>query len=322
MRAVRGDRQRRRRPRAGVRRRALGRARRRPGAQPVHARRCSARTLYQAFRHDQADLRSARHLQPRQDRRRAAAHRATCATAPATTTPKPVTFFDYARARRLRPAPSRCAAASAPAARRSTGTMCPSYMVDARRAHSTRGRANVAAPGDGRAARRGRARRSMASTRRSICASSAGRARASARSASTWRASRASSSPTTGSAMARRSSARALGHVARARRLGQPLRAVSNWIAASALARRLNETTARHRSTAHAAGMVQRRTLAQLGWPRTRGRAAGDSDARALQRHLHRITTSPEIGVAAFEVLERGGPRRDARAASSAADGR
>ena len=43
VRHVRGDRQRRRRSRARVRRRALGRARRRPRAQPVHARRCSAR---------------------------------------------------------------------------------------------------------------------------------------------------------------------------------------------------------------------------------------------------------------------------------------
>ena len=41
------------------------------------------------------------------------------------------------------PARSRCAAASAPAARRSAGTMCPSFMATREEAHSTRGRANA-----------------------------------------------------------------------------------------------------------------------------------------------------------------------------------
>ena len=41
------------------------------------------------------------------------------------------------------PARSRCAADSAPAARRSAGTMCPSFMATREEAHSTRGRANA-----------------------------------------------------------------------------------------------------------------------------------------------------------------------------------
>ena len=75
--------------------------------------------LYEAFRDDQADLRSARHLQPRQDRRRAAAHRQPALrrrlpdadSGDATSTS--ATTAAWA-------APSRCAAASARAARRST----------------------------------------------------------------------------------------------------------------------------------------------------------------------------------------------------------
>ena len=46
-------------------------------------------------------------------------------------------------ARGASPAPSRCARASAPAARPATGTMCPSYMVTRDEMHSTRGRANA-----------------------------------------------------------------------------------------------------------------------------------------------------------------------------------
>ena len=71
--AVRGDRQRRLRSGAGVRRRAFGRARRRAGAQPVHGEDVRTGAL-RGVPHHQADLRSARHLQSRQDRRCAAAH--------------------------------------------------------------------------------------------------------------------------------------------------------------------------------------------------------------------------------------------------------
>ena len=70
---VRGDRRRGRRPRARVRRRAVGRARRRPGPQPVHGEDVRAGAL-RGVPGRQADVRSGRHLQSGQDRRRAAAH--------------------------------------------------------------------------------------------------------------------------------------------------------------------------------------------------------------------------------------------------------
>ncbi len=69
--AVRGAGQRRRRPRARIRRRALRRTRRRPGAQPVHPQDVRAGALRRLPDH-QADLRSGRPVQSRQDRRRRA----------------------------------------------------------------------------------------------------------------------------------------------------------------------------------------------------------------------------------------------------------
>ena len=69
------------RPGARVRRRQLQRARRRPGPQRVQ-RPCSATTLYEAMREVKRLFDPRQPDEPRQDRRRAADDRATCATAP------------------------------------------------------------------------------------------------------------------------------------------------------------------------------------------------------------------------------------------------
>ena len=69
----------------------------------------------------QAHVRSRRALQPRPDRRHAADHRLTCASAPATQTPEPADPLRLRRARAASAARSRCAAASAPAARPARG---------------------------------------------------------------------------------------------------------------------------------------------------------------------------------------------------------
>ena len=98
--------------------------------------------LYEAFRHDQADVRSRRPVQPRQDRRRAAADERTCATA------RPI---DAASRRPSSTTPSTAACAGAVemcsglgvCRKTLDGTMCPSYMATRDEAHSTRGRANV-----------------------------------------------------------------------------------------------------------------------------------------------------------------------------------
>ena len=237
VRQVRGDRQRHLRPGARIRRRALRRARRRPRAQPVHGEDVRARAL-RGVPHDQADVRSARHLQPRQDRRRAAADGATCASAPSTrrrirspsSTTRPRRHGRRGRdVQRPRRVPQD--------ARRHD---VPVVHGDARGAALDARPRQRAAPDDGRPARRIRPRRSPASTTRSICASSAARARPNARSASTSPASRASSSPTTGSATARRSR-RACSATHRARGVGQPARAAVELGRRSAPARRLNE---------------------------------------------------------------------------------
>ena len=196
---VRVDRERHRRSRARVRRRALRRARRRPRPRRLHREDVRPRAV-RRVPHGEADVRSGGPVQPRQDRRHAAddvepALRRRLPDAgsrpPFSTTP--ITAAWAAR--------SRCAAASAPAARRSR----------ARCARRTwrRGRRNTRrAGGRTRCGWRWPAGWAMprsaitTSTTCSISASSAARARPSARSASTWRDSRASFSPATGSGTA------------------------------------------------------------------------------------------------------------------------
>jgi Fe-S oxidoreductase len=90
----------------------------------------------------QEDLRSQRPVQPGPHRRHAADH-----LAPALRSRVRDAFacdvLRLLRSRRIRPVPSKCAAASGLCRKTREGTMCPSYMVTREEAHSTRGRANT-----------------------------------------------------------------------------------------------------------------------------------------------------------------------------------
>ena len=100
---------------AGIRRRAFGRARRRPGAQPVHAADVRRRAL-RGLPRDQAHLRSARDFQPGQDRGRAADHRQSALRRRVSDAAIPPTCFD-SRITAGWAARWKCAAAWARAAR-------------------------------------------------------------------------------------------------------------------------------------------------------------------------------------------------------------
>ena len=143
-----------------------------------------------------------------------------------------------------------------------------------------------------------------ASTRRSTCAWNAAPAKRSARSASTWRASRASFWPTTAGGTARRCSARVLGNVAGSAVWGSrfaPHRRTGCRRASRSLAQR------------KLLGIDQRRTLP--AWQRETFEHGGLRQP-ARSRRRRRVTLfndtftnhyDPEIGIAAVEVLERGG---------------
>ena len=98
--------------------------------------------LYEAFRDDQAHVRSGRPLQPRQDRRRAAADAPTCASAPATSRARRADVLRLLDARRHGGAVEMCSGLGA-CRKTLEGTMCPSFMATREEQHSTRGRANV-----------------------------------------------------------------------------------------------------------------------------------------------------------------------------------
>jgi hypothetical protein len=68
------------------------------------------------------------------------------------------TFFDYSEYGGLAGAVEMCSGVGA-CRKKLSGTMCPSYMATREESDSTRGRANVAAPGDDRPVRRSRAGR-------------------------------------------------------------------------------------------------------------------------------------------------------------------
>ena len=176
-----------------VRRRAVGRARRRPGARPVHREDVRPGAL-PGVPDRQAHVRSAT----------ASSTPARSSTRPPLTanlrygagyqTPDPPTYFDYAEYGGFGRAVEMCSGARRlpQDARRDD---VPVVHGDARReALDARPREHAAA-GHGRPARRSRARRRRRATRCSTSASSAARARPSAPSASTSRASRASFSP-------------------------------------------------------------------------------------------------------------------------------
>ena len=287
--AVRGDRVGQRRSRARVRRRAVRRARRRPRPQPVHGEDVRAGPLRGVPGH-QADVRSGRHLQSRQDRRRAAAHRQP-ALRPGLSHRAAGHVLRLRRSRRAAPARSRCAAASASAARRSTGRCARRTW---RRATKRTRRAGARTCCGWRwpdgSARPGSATRACA--RCSISASSAAPARRSVRSASTSRDSRASSSPTTGRVTARRCARACSGHVHAMSRWGSRFAPLSNAVARSAPVRWLNERLLGTRPAAHAAGVgVDARSR---GSSSAAARAAldGTTTRRALQRHVHELLQS------------------------------
>ena len=239
-------------------------------------------------------------------------HRATCASAPAIARPSRPTFFDFGADGGLGGAVEMCSGVGA-CRKTLEGTMCPSYMATRDEAALDARPRQRAAAGDERASSASRASTTRACTRRSTCASSAAPARPSARSASTWRASRASSSPTTGSATARRCSARALGHVRTRWRAGAAgSRRSSNAIAGSARRAGAERGAARRRSPAHAAARGRARTLSR----RLRAARRRASPVRAvLFADTFTDYYDPEIGVAALEVLDRGRHRRAAGAA-------
>ena len=97
--------------------------------------------LYEAFRDDQAHVRSARDLQSRQDRRRSAAD-ANLRFGAGYKTPNPTTYFDYSDYGGMGGAVEMCSGLGA-CRKKLEGTMCPSYMATLEEAHSTRGRANI-----------------------------------------------------------------------------------------------------------------------------------------------------------------------------------
>ena len=111
--------------------------------------------LYEAFREDQAHLRSAGHFQSRQDRRCAADRPRTCASARATRRPNPTTWFDYSEYGGMGGAVEMCSGVGA-CRKKLSGHHVPVVHGDARRnAHHARPRQRAAA-GDERPAGRSR----------------------------------------------------------------------------------------------------------------------------------------------------------------------
>ena len=285
VRTVRGDRQRRRRSGARVRRRAVGRARRRPGAQPVHARRCSGRCSTR--RSATSSGRSIPHgiFNPGK-----------IVDAP------PLTanlrygagYRDAAAGDVLRllastaawPAPSRCAAASAPAARRSTARCARRTWRRARR-RTRRAAAPTCCGWRWPAGSASRASATKACARCSISASSAAPARPSARSASTWRGSRASSSPTTGARHGTPLRARALGHVHELSRWGSRSRRFE--LRSRAARRRAGSTSGCSASIAAACRRRGRRRPSRAGSRGGAHGAAAPAGRAPLQRHVHEL---------------------------------
>ena len=183
----------RRRPGRGLRRVALRRARRWPGARRA-AREDVRRELVAAFARVQgrSGIRTAD--EPRQGRRTQPADRQ-----PALGPRRPTRR--HARPTSRSPTTTSTSATRSPlrgrrrVPRRSSGTMCPSYMATREEEDSTRGRSRLLFEmlrGDELDGWR-----DSTSRRRSTCASPARRARTNARSTSTWRPTRPSSCPTT-----------------------------------------------------------------------------------------------------------------------------
>ena len=300
--AVRGDRHRQRRPGARVRRRAVGRTRRRPGPQPASWRRCSARrSTRRSATSSRRSIRTASSIPARSSTRRRSPR--TCATAPATarssrrrssTTPSTAAW----------PARSRCAAASAPAARRSTGRCARrTWRRGKRRTRRAGARTSLRLAMAGTHRRSGPRRRGRARGARPVPRVPRLQGRVS-RSAWTSRGSRASSSPTTGAATARRS-ARTCSDTSTACRGG----------AAGSRRCRTRSPAARRcaGSTSGCSGSIGaacrrhgRRGPSHGGFTSIAGGRAL-APAAALFNDTFTNYYSPEIGVAGLQVLEIAG---------------
>ena len=247
-------------------------------------------------------------------------HREPAVTAPATQTPSPATFFDYSRARRLRPRGRDVQRRRRRAARRSTGTMCPSYMATRDEAHSTRGRANVL-----RLAMAGRLGEAGLGDEgvhevldlclecracKAECPVGVDMARFKSEFlADYWERH--------GTPLARaRVRQRAIG-----RGMGQPPRA--------ALQRDRRQRAGAVAGTKRCSASIAAATLPRLRRRRTLRKQPGAAGAdgrrarrRALRRHVHRTTTIPEIGVAGARGARRRRPRRRRWRRTAAAAGR
>ena len=289
-----------------VRRRAVGRARRRPGPQLRSWRRCSGRcSTRRSATSSGPSIRTASSIPARSSTRRRS--RRTCATARRTERRSPPTFFDYSEYRRPARARSRCAAASARAARRSTARCARRYMATREEAHSTRGRANVlrlamaGQLGDAGLGRRGRARGA-----RPVPRVPGVQGRVSGR-RGRRRGSRASFLPATGAGTARRCARACSGTSIRCRAWGSRFAPLSNVVARSAPVRWLNERLL---------GLDRRRlppawasdTFARQFRRRRRATAPRERRRGALQRHVHQLLPSRGRH-GGLDVLERLGIR-------------
>ena len=266
--------------------------------------------------HHQAHLRSGRNFQSRQDCRQPAADRES-ALRRRLRFARIRTLFSTIRNMAAWAAPSKCAAAWAPAARSSTGTMCPSYMATREEAHTTRGRANVL-----RLAMTGRLSEAGLDDRgvydvldlclecracKAECPVGVDMARFKSEFlASYWE--------TYGTPL----HAQMLGNVRTIAELGSRIAPLMNWISGTKPVRLLNEAIFgidRRRTPPQ----LSRRTLTAL--VRKRNGDPSTATGVALQRHLHQFLRSGNRrrGVGRDRI---GGSQRGARAQPAAAVGR
>ena len=316
--AVRVDRQRHRRPRPRVRRRAVGRARRRPGARPLHAEDVRAGAL-RSVPGGEARVRSGRRLQPRQDRRHAAVDGEPALRRRLSRRPIRPTFFDYTEHGGMGRAVEMCSGLGV-CRKTLDGTMCPSFMATREEKHSTRGRANVLRLAmAGRLGESGLGDEGVRDVLDSV--SSAARARPSVRSASTSRDSRASFSPITTAVTARRCG-RARSATSTRCRHGQPRRAAGERRRAQRRRPVAQRTAVRDRSPPHAAGVDTPTRSRSSFATEARGQPAPSPQPRrdrlapspqplapAVVLFTDTFTNynQPEIGLAAVDVLAAAG---------------
>jgi FAD/FMN-containing dehydrogenase/Fe-S oxidoreductase len=218
-------------------------------------------------------------------------------------TPAPETWFDYAEYGGMGGAVEMCSGVGA-CRKKLAGTMCPSYMVTLEEAHSTRGRANAL-----RLAMNGQLAEAELDDERvyevlDLCLECracrtecpAGVDMASLKSeflAKYWR--------NHGTPLR----ARALANVDRMAAWGSRLAPFSNWIAAHALTRRLNERLLdidRRRSLPE-----WRRDTFASWYAKNKPRSRSNAKRVVLFNDTFMNYYEPEIGVAALEVLEKNG---------------